>query len=217
MTKFAIVLHPLSNPKPVCKKKSIIYYDLMRQSFQMKGEEIVLRFETKQQLYVLSSIVGVCCYVGVRKKRPPIRESRNICYYDTLNAVPGSDSIEFPVNHFTVLPGIDLIHYSDQYKRNEFFVKVRYKSIANDNNFDYDALWPNNSSSFIDTRNVSAVDCHSHIKVGNILQIEETVFTIVSVTPIEATLQAMNNTNLIRKFPQSEFQYLDKMLMDYNM
>jgi hypothetical protein len=103
----------------------VVYDDLSRQGFGVRGNSTLLRFESRQQLDCLTAMLGTCIKVGLRKKQPGIGEKNRVEDGDILNIVGAYNDAATIWELPTKCDGIDLICTIDRL-RNHHLRLVQY-------------------------------------------------------------------------------------------
>ena len=111
ITRMARTTKRVLTPGMVLSSKPIVY------------DSVFVRFETEQELSVLSSVLGELITVEVRKRRPKFGVIDSLHVNDAINVVAGSLVREEPFRHRTNKQGVDLIFDGTNHVR----IRIRYE------------------------------------------------------------------------------------------
>lgn len=96
---------------------------MLLRSTPIVGNSQMIRFETEDELILLSTVLGELVTVEVRKRRPKYNVVDSLHVNDVMNVVAGSEEREVPFRHRTTQQGIDLIFDGTNHVR----IRMRYQ------------------------------------------------------------------------------------------
>jgi hypothetical protein len=102
--------------------KRVLESGLELKSLKQGFSSLFVRFETEEELRVLSTVLGELITMEVRKRRPKYKVVESLHLNDIINVVAGSEAREEPFVFRTVKQGIDFIFDGIQVR-----IKIRYQ------------------------------------------------------------------------------------------
>jgi hypothetical protein len=121
-------------PKILNTTSSIAHTDpcgLTQKKTKYSSTGVFLRFETKEHLELLRSILGHTVTSGLRKRSPRLQQSNDLILNDAINIVVGSKEVESPYRRRTTRRGVDIFFTSVYLKVTLRYEKYLYRRSHN--------------------------------------------------------------------------------------